>query len=69
MNNYICIKNNRNVSIGQEYVCHFNPGNGIFQIYLPGEHEIYLQAIPKDFNEHFVRKDIYRNKQIEMILQ
>lgn len=69
MYNFICIKNNRNVSFGQEYECHFNPFNDCFQIYKIGENEIYIQATIKDFNEHFIRKDIYRNKQIDLILK
>mgnify|MGYP001043603311 CR=1 FL=1 len=79
MNNYICIKNNRDVSdysfsvnpysVGQEYVCHFNPFSDCFQIYKPGENELFAFVTIKDFNEHFIRKDIYREKQIEKILE
>jgi len=69
MNNYIRIKNNGNVSVGQEYRCYFNPHNGCFQIYKIGEQKIYEFCLEKDFNEHFIRKDIYRENQIEKILE
>ena len=55
--------------MGQEYECHFNPFSDCFQIYKIGENEIYIQATIKDFNEHFIRKDIYRENQIEKILE
>ncbi len=69
MHNFICIKNNRTVSVGQEYECHFNPFNGCFQIYKIGEHTIYEFCLEKDFNEHFIRKDIYRENQINKVLE
>jgi len=69
MNNYICIKNNGNASVGQEYRCYFNPHNECFQIYKIGEHTIYEFCLEKDFNQHFIRKDIYRQEQIEKILE
>lgn len=69
MYNYICIKNNRTISVGQEFICHFNPFSGCFQIYKIGEDKIYEQCIEKDFNKHFMRKDIYRQKQIDEILK
>ena len=69
MYNFICIKNNNTISVGQEYECHFNPFSDCFQIYKPGENEIYIQTTIKDFNEHFIRKDIYRENQIKKILE
>ena len=69
MYNFICIKNNRTVSVGQEFICHFNPFSDCFQIYKIGEDKIYEHCTVKDFNEHFMRKDIYRQKQIEEILK
>ena len=69
MYNFICIKNNRTVSVGQEYECHFNSLNGCFQIYKIGEQKVYEFCLEKDFNEYFIRKDIYREKQIKKILE
>ena len=69
MYNFICIKNNRTVSVGQEFICHFNPFGDFFQIYKIGEQKIYEFCLEKDFNEHFIRKDIYRENQIKKILE
>jgi hypothetical protein len=55
--------------VGQEFICHFNPFNGCFQIYKIGENTIYEFCLEKDFNEHFIRKDIYRENQIKKILE
>jgi hypothetical protein len=55
--------------VGQEYECHFNPFSDCFQIYKPGENELFAFVTIKDFNEYFIRKDIHRENQIEKILE
>jgi hypothetical protein len=55
--------------VGQEFICHFNPFGDFFQIYKIGENTIYEFCLEKDFNEHFIRKDIYRENQIKKILE